>query len=251
MNNKYGGQLIHVTEDEFGPIEVVEFQQTIRGLHFGNKTQQTGMFLYNSVILIHKYTQAMLTVLSWQEPKKTLILGLGAGSMAKYLLRFYPDMHLDGVDLRPEVVKVAQDYFDLPEQNERFNIYFLSAQDFIKNHSDSKYDLILIDLFLTKKGKDITVDISDCIDQLNQMLTAEGCLCINLIGSEYLGYSGLDELRRVFSHNIYTIPVELTNIILISSHSMLPVNGARIDFASMEKRLGLPLRQYFNQMGKA
>ena len=90
---KYGGKLIYSTKDEFGPIEIVEFYNRMRSLHFGNKTQQTGMFLYNPVILIHKYTQAMLTPLAWQVPEKALMLGLGAGSIAKFLLHYYQHLH--------------------------------------------------------------------------------------------------------------------------------------------------------------
>ena len=73
MSNKYGGQLIYSTRDNYGPIEVIDFKQTLRSLHFGNATQQTGMFLYNPNILIHKYTQAMLTSLCWHIPKNILL----------------------------------------------------------------------------------------------------------------------------------------------------------------------------------
>jgi len=246
MINKYGGQLIHATKDEFGSIEIIEFQQSIRGLHFGNKTQQTGMFLYDPVVLIHKYTQAMLTPLCWQDPGQTLILGLGAGSLAKYLLHFYPDIHIDAVDLRPKVIDIAQEYFSLPVQNERFNIHFSSADEFINSHLKSRYNFILIDLFLTANGKDITVDISDSIDQLAQILTPDGYLCINIIGSEYLAYSALEKLRQTFAYNIHVIPVELSNVILIASHKTADIDGLKPDFTSMEKRLGLPLRQYHN-----
>jgi spermidine synthase len=251
MKNKHGGQLVYATEDEFGPIEIIEFQQTIRGLHFGNKTQQSGMFLYNPIVLIHKYTQAMLTPLCWQVPKQTLILGLGAGSIAKYLLHFFPDIHIDAIDLRPEVVNIAHEYFSLPEQNEQFKIHFTSASDFINAHSNSKYDFILIDLFLTSDEKDITVDISENIEQLGQLLTSDGYLCINIIGSEYLNYSGLEKLREVFLYNIYVIPVELSNVILIASHNTIPTNDASIDFTTMETRFGLPFLQHFNQMTQA
>ena len=111
MTTKYDGQLIYTSKDEFGPIDVVEYHQSIRSMHFGNRTQQSGMFLYNHVVLIHKYTQAMLTPLCWKKPENTLILGLGGGSLAKYLLHFYPDIKIDAVDLRTEVVKASQQYF--------------------------------------------------------------------------------------------------------------------------------------------
>jgi spermidine synthase len=250
MINKYGGQLVYATNDEFGPIEVVDFQQGIRELHFGNEIQQTGMFLYNPIVLIHKYTHAILTTVSWQDPKNTLILGLGAGSIAKYLLHFYPDIHIDAVDIRPEVVKIALNYFSLPEPDERFNIHFTSAQKFIQTHTNKKYDLILIDLFLTTNDKDITADISNSIDQLNKLLTSDGYLCINIIGKDYHNYSAIDKLRNAFADNIYIIPVELSNVILITSHKPMPKDNSKIDFKKIEKYLGISFSPYFNKMIK-
>ena len=139
-NSVHGGQLIHATEDDFGTIEVVEFQQSVRGLHFGNATQQSGMFLYNPNVLIHKYTQAMLTPICWYQPDTVLILGLGAGSLAKYLLHILPGIKIDGVDLRPEVIKVAQEYFYLPEEDENFALHYQLAQNYIdQNTHRNKY----------------------------------------------------------------------------------------------------------------
>lgn len=248
MANKYGGLLIYESKDELGPIEVIEFKQAIRTLHFGNDTQQTAMFLYNSVVLIHKYSQAILTPLCWLNPQKVLILGLGAGSIAKYLLNFYPDIHLNSVDLRPEVIKIAHQYFNLPNPDKNFKIYTSSAEDYLNTQSKSNYDLILVDLFLTSKGKDITVDISKNIEQFSDLLKPSACLCINIIGCEYINYPALDKLRSIFHYNIYAIPVEQSNVILICSNSHIPVKDLSIDFTTIEKNLGLPLKRYFNQM---
>ena len=40
------------------------------------------MFFYNPNLLVHKYTQAMLTPLCWRLPENVLVLGVGGGSMS-------------------------------------------------------------------------------------------------------------------------------------------------------------------------
>ncbi len=246
MSNKYGGQLIYSTRDNYGPIEVIDYKQTLRSLHFGNTTQQTGMFLYNPNILIHKYTQAMLTSLCWHTPEKILILGLGAGSIAKYLLHFLPDSRIDAVELRPEVARIAEEYFSLPLDDVRLSVDYCLAEEFLSQKKDTIYDLIIVDLFLTENRKDITVNIHSHILELKELLSTNGCICINIIGSEYINYSGLNELRKIFKYDIYIIPVKLSNVILLITTKGIPADKYKIDFTTMEKKFGLPFRQYFN-----
>lgn len=250
---KYGGKLIHRGKDEFGPIEIVEFYDRMRSLHFGNKTQQTAMFLYNPIILIHKYTQAMLTPLCWQTPEKALILGLGAGSIAKFLLHHFRQMELTAVDLRPDVVKLGQEYFDLDKENDRFKIHYQDAKQFILDMQSSQinYDLILIDLFLTQKDQDINVDISNVVDCLPDLLNPNGHVCINLIGNEPWRYPAFEAIRNTFANQLYLTSVENSNTILIAGNATPPplLNpDHNIDFTTLEKKLNLPFRHYLSNM---
>lgn len=247
MNSKYGGQLIYSTRDEHGPIEVVEIKQKLRSLHFGNKTQQASMFLYNPVLLMHKYTQAMLTSLGWRSPDKVLVLGVGGGSIPKFLLHYYPSIEIDAVELRPEVVRIASEYFSLYE-DKRLSIHHGLAQDFLNSTShESNYDLILVDLFLTTNEKDISVDISEQFIQLDKLLSTEGTLCMNVIGNNIEQFSGLNQMRRVFGDRLYAMAVDKSNIVLLATNSEIPAEED-IDFTSLEKKLGLPLRQYYDKL---
>jgi len=248
MNNKYGGQLIYSTHDNYGPIEVIDFKQTLRSLHFGNATQQTGMFLYNPTILIHKYTQAMLTPLCWNTTENVLVFGLGAGAIPKYLLHFLNNCHVDAVELRPIVAQIAEEYFSLQLSHPKLNIYYSPAEEFLETTpSTRKYDLIIVDLFLTNKKKDITVDIGSQIRSLKSLLTNNGCISLNIIGSEYLNYSALNSLQEEFKSGLFMIPVEKSNIILLATNNLLPQEN-QINFTALEKKYGLPFRQYFNKI---
>jgi spermidine synthase len=248
MSNKYGGQLIHSSRDNYGPIEVIDFKQTLRSLHFGNATQQTGMFLYNPVTLIHKYTQAMLVSLCWQKPKNILILGLGAGAMPKYLLHFLEDCYIDIVELRPKVAQIAEEYFSLPLKHKRLNIIYSPAEEFLEaTTNNNKYDLIIVDLFLTDKKKDITVDIASQVTKLKSLLTNDGCISLNIIGTEYLNYSALNLFQDEFNSGLNSIAVEESNVILLATNKQIP-QEKQINFTALEKKYGLPFRQYFNKI---
>ena len=119
---KYGGQLIHQTEDEYGIIEVVDFPSTIRGLHFGSEHQQSSSLLSNPAILMQQYTQAMLTPLCWLKPQNCLALGMGGGCQINYLFKFVEGIKIDAVEMREEVVNVAEKYFMLDPLNNQLEL---------------------------------------------------------------------------------------------------------------------------------
>ena len=246
---KYGGHLVFSTKDQYGPIEIVEYHRRSRSLHFGNRTQQSGMFLFNPVFLIHKYTQAMLTPLCWESPDKVLILGLGAGSIAKFLLHYFKETVVDAVELRPAVVDLAEKYFSLPPENQRFRIFKQAATDFLENTRETEsYDLIILDLFVTVKEQDINVNVSSHFTYIKDILSHNGCLCINLLGNDFRQFTPLNDLLELFENNIYFVPVDSSNVILFALKQPLPVVDEETVFHGLEKRLQLPFRQYYNKI---
>ena len=246
---KHPGNLIYNSKDEFGSLEVIDIQQRIRSLHFGNGTSQSAMFLYNPIPLIHKYTQALLTPLCCIDAKRVLILGMGAGSIAKFLAYHFKHIELDVVELRAEVINIAKAYFSLPNESENFTIHNTSAEDFIQSNQE-QYDLIIVDLFLTTtKNTDLIADIANSYPKLSTMLSADGFLSINIIGSEYNRYSGFEILDKTFKHNLYSIDVEKQNTILIAGEKTLE-KKTDFDFSRYEKKHQLPWRHYFNTLNK-
>jgi len=82
-----------------------------RMLTFGSIYEQSCISKSRPHVLLHQYTQAMITVLLFTDPKKVTMLGLGGGALAHCLLHSIPDIELKAVELRPAVIKVATDYF--------------------------------------------------------------------------------------------------------------------------------------------
>ncbi|HEY0720688.1 MAG TPA: spermidine synthase, partial [Gammaproteobacteria bacterium] len=86
---KYDGLLVHRTQDEWGPIEVVD-DMLHRSLHFGTEPKQSSMLLSDPLALVLSYTRAMTTALLFvPQVRRVLLIGLGGGSLAKFFLHHF------------------------------------------------------------------------------------------------------------------------------------------------------------------
>lgn len=246
--SRYGGLLVHSESDEYGMLEVVDTQHKFRSLHFGNATQQSGMFFYNPYLLLHKYTQAFMTPFCWSMPRRMLLLGLGAGSMVKFVRHHFPSVRIDAVELRPKVTELAQTYFALPETGPHFRIFHSPAETFLREPHRDVYDLILVDLFLTNGRKDINVNLEQEFQHLDRLLADGGSICFNALGLQARSYPGYPELKKYYGDRLNIIDAGGTNTVLMAHKRKLPMSVDELSIMNLEIRTGLPLRKYLNQV---
>jgi spermidine synthase len=76
-----------------------------------------------------------------REIKNVLILGLGGGTVAKLIRKFWPEAKITGVDIDPMIVELGQKYLGLDEVDVDIKI-----QDAAKPIPD-KFDLVIVDLY--------------------------------------------------------------------------------------------------------
>ncbi|HKJ75615.1 MAG TPA: fused MFS/spermidine synthase [Gammaproteobacteria bacterium] len=180
MNLRYGGTVVHSSRDELGPIEVVE-DRSQRSLHFGTLPKQSSMSLADPDALVLGYTRAMAGALLFNAaPRSALVIGLGGGSLAKFLLRHFPGCRVDAVELRPAVARLAHAYFGLPEADPRLAVHHGDAFGFVVGREGRfDYDLILIDAF-DAHGMDQSVSEETFFAACYDRLSPSGVLAINL-----------------------------------------------------------------------
>lgn len=247
----HGGELIYETSDEYGKIQVIDFQQQYRSLHFGNRTQQSAMLLKNPYVLIHKYTQAMVLPLSWLHAERVLMLGLGGGSIAKYIYNYFLNIDIHSVEIRENVISIATEYFLLPDQSDRFIIDHQCSSDWLANRTDTdKYDAIFVDLFLTtKSGKDRSVDFNEELEKLIELLNEHGCLIFNHLGRDATNNPVVRQLQQAYSWlYIYSINIDEFNSIVICSKQPVPACISDDHFYEFEKQYSSPYKQYFDKL---
>jgi spermidine synthase len=66
-----------------------------------------------------------------EKPKRILIVGLGGGSIPNFLHKYYPNTHIDVVDIDPLVVKVAKEYLGFRE-DKTLRVHVADGRAFIE-----------------------------------------------------------------------------------------------------------------------
>jgi spermidine synthase len=206
---KYQGEVIHQSQDQLGVIEVVE-DSLSRSLHFGTDARQSNMLLRDPYYLSLSYTRAMCAaLLLCEEPQRILLLGLGGGSLAKFLLHHYPLCHIDAVEFRPEVHRVAQQHFVLPE-DPRLRVFYDDAGQFVRQHiaEEGGYDLMMTDAFLDH-GIAYSVCGISFFEACRDQLSPEGVLSMNLWSDDRVHANDfIEDMGLSFEQQVLRLPVE-------------------------------------------
>ena len=207
--NKYHGRLIHRVEDELGEIEVVD-DGLYRSLHFGTEPKQSSMLLADPVSLSLIYTRAMTTaLLLCPAPQRFLLIGLGGGSLARFLLHHYPACHIDAVEFRPRVRDLAHSHFMLPNEP-RLAIHIDDAGHFLRTADEERftdYDAIFVDAFIGTGIARSVIGLS-IYDACRSRLAPEGILSMNLWSGDFVRARDIiQDLGKSFGGNVMQLPV--------------------------------------------
>jgi spermidine synthase len=109
--------------------------------------------------------------------KKILVLGVAGGSVIKTLVdEINYEGDIIGVEIDKAVIEIANEYFQLNEiQN--LKIVIEDAFEFVMN-TETKFDLILIDIFQDTKMPDFLFD-EKFIYRICHLLNLKGCIIFN------------------------------------------------------------------------
>ncbi|MDT8445482.1 MAG: methyltransferase domain-containing protein [bacterium] len=216
-SSRFGGRLLESLEDEWGEIQVIE-RKGERSLHFDRPEKQSAMSVSQPDRLILDYTQAMMCSLALldEEPQRVLFIGLGGGSMVKYLLQRYPNCRVDAVELRESVVQLAQEHFGLLA-SPRLNLIIADVKDYLVHAKRFDYDLVLVDAF-DKEGVAESVQGPGFFRALGRLVSRGGLVALNLWTEPQSRYQiNHYHLAEVFDRRILSLMVpERTNKILFA-----------------------------------
>lgn len=206
---RYEGQLVHESHDDDGIIEVID-TQGVRSLHFGSSSRQSSMRLNDPDSLELDYVRAMMAWLLFKEtPGNALVIGLGGGSLTKYLLHHYTDIQINVIEYRQSVVKIARSHFNLP-LDPRLKIIIDDGGDYLRKRTDTladHYNLLFLDAF-DHEGMAESVRNEAFFDACKSVLTADGIMVLNLWGSDKALFQQVTEwLGRTFKWRLLFLPV--------------------------------------------
>ena len=114
-----------------------------RSLGMGTYIQAEGLTQSGGIVeSIWKST--LRHVRTKSNPKNSLVLGLGGGTVAKLLRKKYPDAKITGVDIDPVMIELGKKYLHLSDQ--KATIIIGDVSNFSKLPKQ-KFDLIIVDLY--------------------------------------------------------------------------------------------------------
>ena len=165
-----------------GTIEVSE-KAGVRYLHFSKEWIQGAMRIQRPNALELAYTREMMAGLLLREPpwpREALLIGLGAGSLAKFIYHQLPATKITIVEIDPQVEIIARLHFRLPNDPQRMRILFGDGVDYMRQNG-RKYDAILIDGF-DKEGRAGELESLSFYQACRARLTKSGLMSVNLLG---------------------------------------------------------------------
>lgn len=168
--------IIHESTDEHGAIIVTDDGKK-RILKFADYDEQSCCLKAEPHVLQYEYTQAMLLVLLFCQPKRVLLLGLGGGSLVTALHHYLSGIHITSVELRQQVIDVAYQYFRLP-RGKRLPVICQSADAFLQANDLRKVDVLFADLYHAK-GADQGQLQADFVRRCAVQIKDNGWLVLN------------------------------------------------------------------------
>jgi spermidine synthase len=203
-----------------GGVEMSE-QDGVRYLHLGSDTIQSAMRLADPFELVLSYTRSMMGFLLFNPaPRRLVNIGLGGGSITKWMHRHLPQAEQLVLELDPRVIAIARQYFSVPEDDERLQILAADGAQWIAQHPACA-DAILLDGY-TGRSQAGELATDEFYALAREALTRDGVLVVNLWGNDRMFDLNLQRIERAFGGQICLLPAEQRGNIIVFAFRQRP-----------------------------
>jgi spermidine synthase len=250
------GTTVYETQTPYAQLSVVD-EEGVRTLYLGG-APQSATYLDGRDGYVFDYTSYLhIPMLFQKDVDRVLFIGGGGFTTPKRYLQEYPNVTVDVVELDPEVIDVAREYFDVPE-TDRLNVIQGDGREFLEE-TDRSYDVIVLDAY-RKDRVPYHLTTVEFMRLTKSRLDADGVLMANVIsarsgsGSQFFR-AEYRTMQQAFAH-VYAFPTSdtelLQNIELLAIKSEAGYTEAELRqlARAQEDRVGLDLTvevsQYLN-----
>jgi spermidine synthase len=149
------------------------------------------------------------------KPKSILFLGLGGGSNVIYAHQKFPDAKLTAIEIDPQMVEIANNFYELNKKVPKLEIVIADALDFINKLAlddprSTIYDLVLVDCFV---GKYIPKKLED-LDFIDGVKSHSKYTLINRIWFNEHHFDTIFFMKSLSTRHIFSKVHTSTNVIL-------------------------------------
>jgi len=209
------------------PVEISE-KQGVRYLHLGGHAVQSAMRLRDPWALELEYTRAMMMCLVFNPDAREFgLVGLGGGSIAKFVHRSLPEARMTAVEINPQVIDAARGYFSLPVDDARLEVRCGDGAAYVRERSED-LDVLMVDGYDASR---IVEDLAslDFYSACRSALRPGGVAIFNLWGSDRHFDTYFQRIGTVFEDHTLLLPAEKKgNIQVFAFRPPLPEFGIRV-----------------------
>ncbi len=189
-----GAKTVYVSE-KFG----------VRSLHIGSNTVQSAMRLARPYDLELSYTRSMMAFLLFNAaPRTVLIVGLGGGSVAKFVYHRMPHTQIRVLEIDPQVVVIARQSFLVPPDDARFRIAVCDGAEHMAQTGGTA-DVILVDGYDAESHVE-ELATGEFYGHCRTRLAPGGVLVVNLWGSDRRFNTILKRIETAFPDGALCLP---------------------------------------------
>lgn len=208
---------------------IIRDQGNARNLYFiynnGELALESSIDRENPHNLLLEYSRLMfVSHLFNPEQKQAAVVGLGGGSMVHFLNYFAPTQKVDVIEIDPDIVTSADNYFNI-RPNNNTNIFTQDAFKYF-NNCNQKYDTIYFDAFLKPTNNKPSIDTDSTgiptfvktknfLKNVQKNLTPNGFVVFNLHEHNLLN-KDMDIIRSAFPH-VYSFPAITTRNYIVAA----------------------------------
>ena len=212
----------------------------VRALHIGSDTVQSAMRIAAPNDLELSYTRSMMGFLLFSEkPESVLMIGLGGGSVAKFIYHRMPSAATRVIEFSERELTGARRYFDVPPDDERFEVILGDGAEFV-GRPQVCADLLVVDGY---DGESLVEALAsdafyrDCHERLNK----GGMLVVNLWGGDRQFHDTLKRIENAFPAGTLCLPAEKPGNVIVFGFRSTP---GRMEWRALEQR-ALALELHF------
>lgn len=207
---------------------------TDKSLHFSFAAIQSRMDLKQPELLTLDYTRTMMGFLLFQpQPRAIAMIGLGGGSMARFILKHLPESSLKVVEINPAVLELREEFL-IPGDGERFRVRLGDGADFVRS-PPRLFDVLLVDGF-DVGGQPPELASAEFYADCAAALRPDGVLAVNL-SPGYIGFERqVEDLGAAFDGHLLLIPDrDCSNTIAFASRTPLVELFARLGWGGPQQ----------------
>jgi spermidine synthase len=177
----------------------------VRTLHIGSDTVQSSMRIARPNDLEVSYTRSMMAFLLFKpEPADILMVGLGGGSLAKFIYHQLPKTRTIAIEVNAQVVDIARQYFFVPPDDERLEIIVTDGAAYVHDNVIDT-DVIVVDGYDAEsqvEALSTPAFYRDCARSLGD----SGMLVVNLWGGDRNFTTCVNRLSKAFDGLVACLP---------------------------------------------